>query len=215
MTSGSTRSGGLAAPYAVVVSLLAIGCSGAGPVAGPTATAQSTIEASPSMTASPAPPTATATVPATPTRGPASTPSAAMCEPGDEDCHDVPPDGLLATGATEVAGWLGTYCYGNTCRDTMTIPKHELPQLTMAADGQLTFSLAGGTAFAGWIAGYSSGSNGPTTELARGGDLSDSGTGDRLTSATFPAPPPGDWALHVDLYFADGDAFYSWRVTIE
>lgn len=122
---------------------------------------------------------------------------------------------MLNAADVSVAGWLGTYCYGNSCRDALVVPKEHLPDVTAKPDAQLAFSLAGGTKFAGWTASYSKGSNGPTTELGRGGDLYDSGTGDQLTSVSFVVPPPGDWALHFDLFFADGDAFYSWHLTVE
>jgi hypothetical protein len=127
-----------------------------------------------------------------------------------------PPDGVLASGKGDSAGWLGTFCWNDTCRDAGYIaPKDELPALAADGNSELTFSLVDGTQFAGWTASYSQGSNGPVTELGEGGDLYDTASVDELASASFPAPPPGDWVVHVGIYFTDGDAFYVWHVTAQ
>jgi hypothetical protein len=81
--------------------------------------------------------------------------------------------------------------------------------------GDLTFSLAKGTQFAGWIASYSRRWNGTTTELGTGGDIHGLSSSDQLKTISFSAPPPGDWVVYVQIYFAGADAFYAWQVTVQ
>lgn len=138
-----------------------------------------------------------------PTRPPTAAPTAgATAEPTDQ-----PPDGLLAADGDTVAGWLGTFCWHGTCLDAPQLPaKSALPVLNADAVAELTLTLASGTQFSEWSAVYAADPNATGTELGSG-DAS-------VTSASFSAPPEGDWVIRVFVGFRDGDASYAWHVSV-
>jgi hypothetical protein len=143
------------------------------------------------------PPTAAPTV--APTVAPTAAPTA--------DQGDQPPDGELSTDADSVAGWLGTFCWFGTCLDTPQLPaKSELPILNVDAGAELTLTLADGTEFSEWSAVYAAESDVNGTDLDSGDTPA--------TSATFPAPPQGDWVIRVFVTFYGGDASYAWHVSV-
>jgi hypothetical protein len=114
-----------------------------------------------------------------------------------------------------VVGWLGTFCWNDTCRDSGDgAPEGGPPEVSAVPGGQFTLSLAQGTRFAGWTASYSRRWNRPTTALGQGGDVNGLSSSDELVSAVFPAPPPGDWFVYVRVDFAGADASYAWAVTV-
>lgn len=128
-----------------------------------------------------------------------------------------PPDGLLAAGGTQVAAWLGTYCWDDNCVDAPPrADKGALPRLE-AAEGDLTFRLADGALIGEWVASYTADPGGERTQLARGGtfDPDVSGASPAVAEARFEAPPPGDWVVHVQVFTPDGDASYWWHVIVE
>lgn len=113
-------------------------------------------------------------------------------------------------------GSLGSFCW-NTCRDGPTAPKSTLPKLT-ASDPTLAFTMEDGTLIYEWWAHYSAQSNGRVTELGHGccslDPNSPASQPPALDRIQFPTPPPGDWVLHVSVFFEWGDAFYAWRVKV-
>lgn len=181
--------------------------------------------APPSSTPAAADPSSPPTAPPTGSPpAPTGSPPAPTAEPtptaGATAAADDPPEGLLGTGTATVAGWLGTYCWTDTCVDVMqTAPKSELPSLVVASlQSELTFALSGGLPFYEWSASYAAGSNGAVTVLGSGGDFLDPDSNESqpplLDEARFVSPPSGDWVVHVFASFAEGDASYAWHVTV-
>ena len=132
--------------------------------------------------------------------------------------RDRPPDGLLTSAGSNVAGKLGTYCYRGTCLDIAQWPsKSELPLLTVTS-ARLTFELSGGTQFVGWTAAYGDKANGPETELGQGGSESDpdatSSAAEQLTKAIIDSPPAGDWVVWMFVRLEHGDLSYAWHVVV-
>ena len=89
-----------------------------------------------------------------------------------------------------------------------------------ASGDPLVFSLEDG-AFTRWSAQYGS-DGGSLQVLDQGGesgdpDLSSPGPlGDAYSFVEFDKPPPGDWTLLVQVFFANGgDATYGWHVIVE
>lgn len=166
--------------------------------------------ATPSLTdvATPEP---SATPELTPLLGPTGTPT----DMPDE--VTLPPDGMLLSQGDAIAGFLGTFCWIDSCRDApMSPPKSTLPKIT-ADHTTLGFALEDGTLFYEWWAFYSSQSNGKVTKLGHGGEYFDqdaSPAPPALDGIDFPAPPPGDWVVEISVYFASGDASYSWHVVV-
>lgn len=123
----------------------------------------------------------------------------------------------MTTGDDEIAGWLGTFCWNDTCRDGPTAPKSTLPKLT-ATDDTLAFAMEDGTLFYEWWASYSAQSNGRVTELGHDCCALDPNSSASqppgLDRIEFPAPPPGDWVVHVSVYYEWGDASYAWHVKV-
>lgn len=177
-------------------------------------------QASPSVVAPTEPPAATATTSptGTPTTPPIQAPTA---DPTPRPTTLTPsghrpPDGLLASGGEPIAGSLGSFCW-NDCRDGPTAPKRTLPGLS-ASEDTLVFAMEDGTLFYEWYAHYSAQSNSRVTELGHGCCWVDPNSSEpqppALDRIDFPAPPPGDWVVHVSVWFAWGDAFYAWRVQV-
>ena len=196
----------------LAVLALAGGCAYGGPGATPTSqppTIPPTTSPVPDATATPLPATAT----------PTTFPETAQPTPSPEQTGD-PPDGLLTAGGDAVVGWLGTYCWGDTCADALvTAPKKSLPRLDVTSTSEmLSFSVSGGVEFSEWYAAYASTSNGVVIELGKGGDEYDPDSSASqpplFAEISFAAPPPGDWVVHVRVSFVGGDAGYAWHVTV-
>jgi hypothetical protein len=130
-----------------------------------------------------------------------------------------PPDGLLSAGSETVTGRLGTYCYGNTCADIgRWPPKSDLPVL-VASNKSLEFRLRNGEEFVRWSARYGETSDDDRSQpLGQAGRPFDSDANsspaDEFSSASFDAPPAGDWVVFVNLELAGGDLSYAWNVTV-
>ena len=144
-----------------------------------------------------------------------SSPAPLVRSAGGQNNH--PPDGLLSSGGADVAGKLGSYCYGNTCADiAQWPPKANLPELVAAND--LHFELANAETFVGWQAGFGPKSNGSAEILGEGGESFDPDTtgspAESFTSASFKAPPVGDWVVWLFVDLESGDLSYAWHVTV-
>ena len=139
---------------------------------------------------------------------------------------DQPPAGLLTSSGDPVTGHLGTFCWAGLCSDEFELPaKSSLPGLDAEAGQPLSFSLSPGAGFVKWSASYSKAKMADLVPLGSGGapydpDSSASPPPD-LYTATFAAPPSGDWVVVVALSFANGstlvrggDANYSWHVIV-
>lgn len=162
-------------------------------------------------------PTTQATNP--PTAVPTVAPTAPRTAVPTAEQVDQPPAALLAADSDPVAGWLGTFCWHGACLDAPQLPaKSELPILNTDARAELTLTLADGTQFSEWSAVYATDSEVTGTELGGGGapyDPYSSATPPAaLDSATFAAPPTGDWMIRVFVGFSDGDASYAWHVSV-
>ncbi|MEP7158744.1 MAG: hypothetical protein ABI797_04910 [Chloroflexota bacterium] len=132
---------------------------------------------------------------------------------------DRPPDGVLAVASNRMAGWLGTYCWNSRCLDAPELPdKIGLPSLIAPAGAELTFNLGDGSDFYEWSASYFGYPDGSPTELGSGGAFYDPYTSATppapLDSASFAAPPIGDWVIGLFVSFNEGDASYSWLVSV-
>jgi hypothetical protein len=167
-----------------------------------------------------APAVATASPAAVVSASPSSTASTASPEPSrtPEPPFPVPPRGILASGATSVEGWTGSYCWQTVCADAEGLPpKAELPQVT-ARDDPLEFSLSDGATFTRWTVMYGAGNaNSDLTILDQGGAPSDpdaetQSTPPDLHTFEFDSPPTGDWTLTVSVEFPGGDLSYAWHV---
>lgn len=206
--------------FAALLPLLFSAC-----LAGPDVSLAPTLEPPPGN--SPTPTAPSATVVATSGSHP-PTPSlevsASPAEPTPTATDDDPPgDGppplanLRLAEGTEVAGKLGSWCYGRSCSDTPAYPLDRLPKLRLAhAGGWLTIILPEGASFTYWRASYTESiavdSYGIT--LGSGGDLEEPSA--EFETASFAGPPAGSWGLMLTLLFADpdGDAFYSWHAIV-
>jgi hypothetical protein len=123
---------------------------------------------------------------------------------------------MLWAGGEPVAGSLGSFCWNDTCVDGPTAPKSTLPELT-ASESTLEFAMENGELIYEWYAHYSSGSNSAVTKLGGGCCWAPPDSPSRppgLDQIQFPTPPPGDWVVHVSVWFEWGDAFYAWHVTV-
>jgi hypothetical protein len=192
-----------------LVALLLAGCSlGPGGQATPTARPVVTPSATPSATPTPA---------AVPSIEPSVEPSR---EPGRTP--DIPPPGYLQGDSDPVEGWLGSYCWLNSCVDMAGIPpKAGLPQITKGAD-PLEFSLSDGATFTGWTVSYGrdSDTGSGLTILDQGGASSDpdaqpQSAPPELNSVEFDSPPNGDWVLLMSVQFPGGDLSYAWHLIVE
>lgn len=116
---------------------------------------------------------------------------------------------MQAGGADPVAGRLGSYDYCDTSADSQppALASLEPVTLTRATDA-LTVSIADGTPFVRWRAGYTA--NDPDAEVS----LGTGGPAEPLTTVPFAGPPSGDWLVVVRLDFGAevGAAYYYWRV---
>lgn len=193
-----------------LIAPLVLACSLASPGASNQPTALPTTSPPPTAVPTPAP---TGTLAPTP-------PANATPEPTRPVVDSArPPDGLLASDGDPATGWLGSWCWTNSCLDSGRLPRNgKLPSLEVAAGSQLTFTLADGTQFLGWSVTYGADANHDGTELATGGDPYDPDTSASppvtTANATFPTPPQGDWAVGVFVRFPDGDASYYWHVSV-
>ncbi|HLB44408.1 MAG TPA: hypothetical protein VJK49_03405 [Candidatus Limnocylindrales bacterium] len=155
----------------------------------------------------------------TPQPSPTIEPTTEASPPSTLDPADRPPDGILSAGSDDATGWLGTYCWASTCADApQTPPKDSLPALEVDGQTTLSFILSDATSFYEWHASYAAASNGEQTPLGEGGadydPYSSATPPPDLQKADFPAPPSGDWAVHVSLTFVAGDARYAWHVIV-
>ena len=157
---------------------------------------------------------------AQPTRRAASpTPLLAVRTERPDQGHP-PPAGLLGSGGEIVAGYPGSYCFGDTCAEIGGWPsKSELPRLRVTADA-MTFSIEGEVAFVTWSAAYQSRANDDASKsLGRGGypydpDASASPP-PSVIEATIPAPPAGDWVVWIWVDLEHGDLSYAWHVIVD
>lgn len=159
----------------------------------------------------------TATVVPTPTVVP-PTPTATAT---DDDEFPIPPDGLLRLpGGEQQAGKLGTYCYRGGCADSPYWPtarsmtRVDLP----AAGAPLSFALADDREFVYWRASYAARDDHfaeAVWQLDSGGEIDGE---QRLTKATFAAPPSGKWLLNVSVWLPPGrdggDLHFYWYVVV-
>lgn len=202
---------GLGVPIVVLAGCALVGQTSPSVVA-PTYSPASMATASPTAT-----PTATPTNPPTtpPTQLPTAEPTPSPTVP-PYPVGRRPPDGLLASGGESIAGSLGSFCW-NDCADGPTAPKETLPELIASGD-TLAFAMEDGTLIYEWYAHYSTWSNSSVTLLGSGCCWVDPYSSEPHPPAVdhveFPAPPPGDWVVHVSVWFAWGDAFYAWRVEV-
>lgn len=136
-----------------------------------------------------------------------------------------PPAGVVeAARAQPVTGHLGSYCWDATCSDEFELPTSStLPDLTVtSAEQSLSFSLSPGIGFVQWSASYTTGKSADLVPLAGGGAAFDpdstASPPPALFSATFAAPPKGDWTLVVSIHFGPhaggGDATYAWHAMV-
>lgn len=191
-----------------------------GPVAQPTAS-QAPPTAPISMptqepAATSSPPDAPATSSPTSTRPPSPTPRPYFEPPAG----GAPPMGTLSAGDMSVDATPIGYCWADECIDGPNPPKNQLPELTLSEDGvDLEFEVGDGARFARWSAEYYERSDDDAVSLGGGGfsydpDATPATPWVEMSSATFPAPPSGDWVLNVYLELVHGDLSYGWHVIV-
>ena len=166
------------------------------------------------------PPTETPTptgVPApTGTPGPTDTPRP-FFEPPD---GSQPPNATLSRGDDSVEASPIGYCWADECIDGPNPPKNQLPELALTEGGvDLEFEIGDDVRFTRWGAEYYDRSDDNAVSLGRGGfsydpDATPATPWVEISSATFPAPPSGDWVLNVYVELAHGDLSYAWHVVV-
>jgi len=169
-----------------------------------------------SPSASPSP-SATATIdpPVSSTEAPIQTQTAAITPA--PTAADLPPRGYLQGDELPVEGWLGSYCWENTCSDIAAPPPvNSLP--IVYSDPGLEFTLSDGASFNGWRATYKLDDSGEEGILGQGGqgfdpDAQPSPSPDAFDTVSVPVPAH-DAMVSVQVFLPGGDISFYWHVFV-